>query len=106
MAAFGYSNQSRILREIPASKLQGQTAAQVSFCEYEGLCPATKKDLPGVLQEILQNYRTATFDSNFRGLILKTKQNKTKTKQRRVRARSDPCGFRFSLFPGQLFIKS
>ena len=42
VAAFGYSNQSRIFREITVSKFQGQHAAQFSFRRYEDLCPAAK----------------------------------------------------------------
>ena len=53
----------------------------------------------GVSNGILRHFRTATFENNFWGLSLERKQ-------RRRRARSDPCNFRFSLFPGQLFIKS
>ena len=47
----------------------------------------------GVSVGILRNFRTATFENNFRGLLLKRKQ-------RRRRMRSDPCGFNFSLFQG------
>ena len=50
----------------------------------------------GVFHGILQNFRTATFENNLWGMYMKLKQ-------RRKRARSDPCGFRFSLLPGQLF---
>ena len=44
------------------------------------------------------NFRTATFENNFWGLLLKRKQKRRMT-------HSDYCDFRFSLFPGQLFIK-
>ena len=44
------------------------------------------------------NFRTATFENNFGGLLLKRKQKRRMT-------HSDYCDFRFSLFPGQLFIK-
>ena len=54
---------------------------------------------PRVFPIILQNARTATQKNNFGGLLLKRKQ-------RRRRTRIDRCGFRFSLFPGQLFFKS
>ena len=39
-----YSNQSKIFREITASKIQEQHAAQFNFRRYEGLCPATKTE--------------------------------------------------------------
>ena len=42
VAAFGYSNQSKISQEITASKFQGQHAVPFNICRYEGLCPATK----------------------------------------------------------------
>ena len=37
LATFDYSNQSKIFREITASKFQGQHVTQ--FNRYEGLCP-------------------------------------------------------------------
>ena len=43
-----YSNQSKIFREIFASKFQGQHTVQFNFCTYEGLCPAAKTILPWV----------------------------------------------------------
>ena len=48
---------------------------------------------------ILRNFRTAIFEDNFLGLLLKRKQKRRK-------ACSDLCGLRFSHFPRQLFIKS
>ena len=96
LAAFDYSNQSKIFQEITASKFQGQHATQ--FNRYEGLCPATKTEiLCGFSNEILQSFRATSFENNFGGLLLKRKQ-------RRKRMHNDPCGFKFSLFPGQLFI--
>ena len=56
-----------------------------------------KKSTVGVVHRILQNFRTATFESNFWGLLLRRKQ-------RRRRSRTEPCGFGFSLFSEQLFI--
>ena len=90
VAAFGYSNQSKIFREITASKFHGQHATQFSFCRYE-----KQKPTVGVSNGSLQNFRTATFENNFVGLPLKRKQRKRRTC-------SDPCGFRFLLFQGQL----
>ena len=91
-----YSNQLKIFWEISASKFQGQHATQ--FSRYEGLCPATKTEIHcGFSNGILQKFRAASFKNNFGGLLLKRKQ-------RRRRMCSDPCGFRFSLFPGELFI--
>ena len=56
-----------------------------------------QKSFGGVSNGILQNFRTATFENSFEGLLLKRKQW-------RRRVRSDPCGSRFSLFPGHFFI--
>ena len=96
LAAFDYSNQSKIFRETTASKFQGQDATQ--FNRYEALCPATKTEIYRRFSNgILRNFRAASFENNFGGLLLKRKQ-------RRRRTPSDPCGFRFSPFPGQLFI--
>ena len=68
VAAFGCSNQSKILREITASKFQGQHDAQFNFCRYIGLCPATKTKIHrGCYHGILRNFRTATFENNFGG---------------------------------------
>ena len=49
-----------------------------------------QKSTAGVLHGILQNFRIASFDNNFGGLLLKRKL-------RRRRASSDPCGFTFPL---------
>ena len=96
LAAFDYGNQSKIFREITASKFQGQHAKQ--FNSYEGLYLATKtKTHRGFSNGTLRNFRAAIFENNFRKLLLKRKE-------RRRRTRSDSCGFMFSLFPGQLFI--
>ena len=68
-----------------------------NFTRYEGLCPVIKTKIHcGFPNGILRNFRAASFENNFGGLLLKRKQ--------RRRTRSDPCGFRFSLFPGHLFI--
>ena len=56
-----------------------------------------QKSIAGVFQGFLQNFRTASLENNFQGMLLKRKQC-------RRRARNDPCGFRFSFSPGQLFI--
>ena len=48
LAAFDYSNQSKIFQEITASKLQGQHATQ--FSRYEGLCPVTKTEIHWLFQ--------------------------------------------------------
>ena len=47
VATFGYSNQSRIFKEITTLKLQVQHASQSNFCRHEGLCPATKTEING-----------------------------------------------------------
>ena len=52
-----------------------------------------------VFHGILRNFRTATFENDFEGLLLKEKQRSRSTQ-------SDPCSFRFPLFTGQLIIKS
>ena len=66
--------------------------------DMKGLCPATKTEIHrGISNGILWNLRAASFKNNFGELLLKRNQ-------RRRRTRSDPCSFRFSLFPGQLFI--
>ena len=58
-AAFGYRNQSKIFREITASKFQGQHVAQ--FNKYEVQCPATKTEIHGGFSNgILRDFRTAT----------------------------------------------
>ena len=54
-----------------------------------------QKSTADVSNRILQNFRTTTFQNKFVGLLLKRKL-------RGRRACIDPCGFRFSLFPGQL----
>ena len=65
--------------------------------DMKGLCPATKTEIHrGFSNGILRNFRAASFENNFGRLLLKRRQ--------RRRTCSDPCGFRFSLFPGQLFI--
>ena len=46
---------------------------------------------------LLQNFRTATFENNFGGLLLKRKP-------RNRRMRNYPFAFKFLLFPGHLFI--
>ena len=56
-----------------------------------------QKFFTGISNGILRNIKTAIFENNFWGLRLKRKQ-------RRKRTHSDPCGFKFSLFPWQLFI--
>ena len=58
-----------------------------------------QKSTAGVSNGILRSFRTATLENNFGGLLLKGNQ-------RRRRTRSDPRRFMFSLFLGQLFIKS
>ena len=66
VAVFGYSDLSKIFREITASKFQGQYAAQFTVCRYEGLCPATKTEIyTGVSKGIFQNFRTDSFENNF-----------------------------------------
>ena len=82
VAAFGYSNQSKIFREITVSKFQWQQAAQL------------KQKSTGYFW---RNFEAGTFEINFRRLFLQRKQ-------RRRKMRSDPCGFSFSLFPGQLLL--
>ena len=95
-AAFNYSNQLKTFPEKTASKFQGKHATQ--FNRYEGLCPANQTEIHrGFSNGVLRNFRVASFESNFWGLLLKRKE-------RRRMTRSDPCSFRFSLFPGQLFI--
>ena len=86
------------IEDISSSKFQGQHAAQ--FNRYENLSPATKTEMHRrFFNGILRNFRGTSFENNFWGLLLKRKQ-------RRRRTRSDPCGFRFSLFQGSyLFIK-
>ena len=56
-----------------------------------------QKSIAGVFQGFLQNFRTASLENNFQGMLLKRKQC-------RGRACNDLCGFRFSFSPGQLFI--
>ena len=64
LAAFDYSNQSKIFQEITASKFQGQHATQ--FNRFEGLCLATKADIQrGFSNEILRKFRAASFENNF-----------------------------------------
>ena len=56
-----------------------------------------QKSIAGVFQGFLQNFRAASLENSFQGMLLKRKQC-------RGWARNDPCGFRFSFSPGQLFI--
>ena len=51
VAAFGYSNQSKIFPEISASKFQGQHAAQLGYVDALQLKP---KSPTGVFCEILE----------------------------------------------------
>ena len=81
-----YNNQSKIFGEITASKFQEQHTPQFSVCRYEDLCPAAKTEL-----------HRWCFQPNFAKVEKKRKQSWR-------RAHSDSCGFRFSLFPGQLLI--
>ena len=72
LAAFDYSNQSKIFRETTASKFQGQHATQ--FNRYEALCPATKTEIYRRFSNgILRNFRAASFENNFGILLLKRK---------------------------------
>ena len=52
--------------------------------------------------ELKQKSTAAGFD----GILRKFRSAFLKRKQKRRSTRSDPCGSRFSLFPGHLFIKS
>ena len=47
----------------------------------------------------LRDFRTATSENNFGGLLLKRKQRERKM-------RNDPCGLKLLLSPGHTFIKS
>ena len=90
MAACDYSNHSKIFREITTLKFQGQHGIQ--FNRYEGLCPATKIEIHRRFSNgILRDFRAASFENNFGGLLLKRKQ-------RWGRTRSEPLvsGFHFS----------
>ena len=72
LAAFDYSNQSKIFRETTASKFQGQHATQ--FNRYEALCSATKTEIYRRFSNgILRNFRAASFENNFGVLLLKRK---------------------------------
>ena len=72
LVAFVYSNKLKIFREIAASKFQGQHATQLN--RYEGLCPATKTEIRRrFFNGILPNFRAASFENNFEGLLLKRK---------------------------------
>ena len=82
VAAFGYSNQLKIFREIPASKFQGQHAGQF---RYGGLCSTTKTKIHR--ESFLRNFRTTTFENNFGGAA-----SEKKTESRR-RMCSNSCGF-------------
>ena len=55
-----------------------------------------QKSTASVSNQNLKNFRTATFKNNFKWLFLKGIQMR----------HSDPCDFKFSFFPRQLFIKS
>ena len=73
LVTFDYCNQSKIFREITGSKFQGQHATH--FNKHEGLCPATKTEVHrGFSNGILRNFKAATFENNFGGLLLKRKQ--------------------------------
>ena len=69
-AAFGYSNQSKIFREISASKFQGEHAAQF---RYGGPCSVTKTEIHR--ECFLQNFRTASFENNFGVLLLEEEKD-------------------------------
>ena len=68
---YANSYQSKIFREISALKFQQQHAAQF---RYDGLCSETKTEIHCGC--FLRNFRTATFENNFGGLLLKKKQRK------------------------------
>ena len=62
VAVSDYSNQSKIFREITASKFQGQHAEQFNFYRYEVICPATKTEIHRRFSNgILRDSRTANF---------------------------------------------
>ena len=68
VAVSDYSNQSKIFREITASKFQGQHAEQFNFCRYEAICPAAKTEIHRRFSNgVLRDFRTATFGNNFFG---------------------------------------
>ena len=95
MAAFDCINQSKIFREITAWKFEGQHATQLN--RYEGLCPATKTEIHrGFSNGILRNFRAAS-RINSGGCFWKENGGEGC-------AVTLVCDFRFSLFPGQLFI--
>ena len=96
LAAFYCSNQSKIIQEITASKFQGEHATLLN--RYQSLCPATKSEItagfPMEFWEILEKLPSKVI---LVGCFWK--------ENRRRRTCSDPLGFRFQFFPGQLFIK-
>ena len=80
-------NQSKIFQEITASKFEWQHPAQLK-----------RKSTADVCCRILGSFKAVTFKNTLWGLFLK-----------RIRGgeiHGETCGFRFSLFPGQLLSKS
>ena len=68
VAVSDYSNQSKIFREITASKFQGQHAEQFNFCRCEVICPAAKTEIHSRFSNgVLRDFRTATFGNIFFG---------------------------------------
>ena len=72
MLAFGYSNQSKVFREIPYSKFPGQHAVQLNYVDMKVYALQLKrKSTAGVFHGIGHNFGTATFENDFGGCYWK-----------------------------------
>ena len=68
MAAFGYSNQSKIFREILLQNSNDYMLHDSVFVDMKVFALQLKeKSTACVSDEILRNFRTATFEVNFEG---------------------------------------
>ena len=81
VAAFGYSNQSKIFQEITSSKFQGNMLRNsVSVDTKVYVLQIMQKSTSDVFHKILGSFRTASFDNNLGGLLLKRKQEEKDAK--------------------------
>ena len=93
-ATSGYINQSKIFREVTGLKFQEQHILYdvISVDVKLYAVQLKQKSTAGVSNKVCEILEQLLWRIIFWGLLLKRKQ-------RRRRTRSDPCGFRFSLFP-------
>ena len=80
-------------------RIPSTTCCTIQFDMKVYVLQLKQKSTAGAFHRILSNFRTATFKNNL-GTAFEIKI------QKEEEMCSDPCGFGFSFFPGQLFSKS